>query len=483
MVRRVLPGLVIAVLAGVAAIAVLNLVSVERQLGPGRVEIRSRFSMHGKTELGFPPLGRIRAATHRAPLAVEARVEELDFARLQRLLAEKQPETAVRNEVEDGIEPLVRSYLLRVVLAAAVVGGLVGLVVPRRRWAYVLVGAVAGAATVVVVLGATWSGFEPRAFDEPEFTGALERAPEVIAAVERHVGDYSQIQDRVQVLGAQVARLYAVAASPPEPLEQDEVRILHVSDIHSNPLAFELVGDLADQFDVAAVLDTGDLTSFGYPIEAQVGRLIEQIDRPYLFVPGNHDSAANKRALAEVRNVQLLDRDVVDIEGLRILGVADPTFTADNKIKGKEEAEIKLAFAPQVARLTRELDPDVLAVHDHRIAADASGSVPLVLAGHTHKRSSSIEKGTRVLTVGSTGASGLGSFTVDAGGAYEAQVLHFVDGALRIVDYLSLRGLSGSYTIERRVVDPVPAEHGGRLTAGSSLRGGSASRVRGESEN
>ena len=62
--------------------------------------------------------------------------------------------------------------------------------------------------------------------------------------------------------------------------------------------------------------------------------------------------------------------------------------------------------------------------------------------------------GTRLLTVGSTGATGLGSFVVDDNLAYQAQLLHFVDGELRVLDYLSLQGISGNYTIQRTVIEP-----------------------------
>lgn len=72
-----------------------------------------------------------------------------------------------------------------------------------------------------------------------------------------------------------------------------ESLVLHVSDIHSNPLGLELAFRLAESFEVDAVLDTGDLTSFGLPIEASIIELIADLDIPYLWVPSNHDSAAN----------------------------------------------------------------------------------------------------------------------------------------------------------------------------------------------
>jgi Icc-related predicted phosphoesterase len=456
--RGVAPYVVVAALAAVAALLSLAFVTVGRDVGPGRLEVHARASWNGHTELGFPPLGQVTAGTHATPLAVNARVERLDVEELQELLNGTDPEATLRREVEAGIGPLVRAYALRALLIGLVAGALVGALVPGRRVAYVLTGGVTGVVVIALLLGVTWRDYQPEAFDEPRYDGALERAPQIIDAVERHVEDLPAIRDRVDVLSARIARLYAIATVPPEPDESETVRILHVSDIHSNPLALEIVQQLAERFDVAAVLDTGDLTSFGYPIESQLGQLISRIDRPYLFVPGNHDSDANRSALAQYPNVQLIDREAVDIDGVDILGVADPTFTASNEIDDDEAAATKGDFAPSVERLVRRERPDVLAVHDRRLATDAFGSVPLVVSGHFHERSESIEDGTRVLTVGSTGATGIGSFMVDDDLAYEGEILHFVDGELRLVDYFSLEGVTGNYRIERQIITPTDEE-------------------------
>jgi hypothetical protein len=98
--------------------------------------------------------------------------------------------------------------------------------------------------------------------------------------------------------------------------------------------------------------------------------------------------------------------------------------------------------------------PELLAVHDLRQAEGVAGWVPVVVAGHTHERSSSSQDGTTFLTVGSTGATGLGSFMVDTRAAYEAEVLRFDGSRLVAVDYVTLRGVSGAFTVERQVVDP-----------------------------
>jgi hypothetical protein len=154
-----------------------------------------------------------------------------------------------------------------------------------------------------------------------------------------------------------------------------------------------------------------------------------------------------------VGRVTLLDDATVDVGGVTVLGWGDPTFTASNEVSTEEgnEARLEESFRVNIAVLRNR--PDVLAVHDVRLAEEAIGDVPLVLAGHTHERSLEERDGTVIMTVGSTGATGLGSFIVEADLTYEAQVIYFRDGAPVAYDYISLSGLGGDFNVERRTLD------------------------------
>lgn len=72
------------------------------------------------------------------------------------------------------------------------------------------------------------------------------------------------------------------APRPPSALpayEPDDrtIRLLHVSDIHLNPAAYDLMASVITQFTVAAVVDTGDSTDYGSELEnrtlGRIGRL------------------------------------------------------------------------------------------------------------------------------------------------------------------------------------------------------------------
>jgi predicted phosphodiesterase len=261
------------------------------------------------------------------------------------------------------------------------------------------------------------------------------------------------VRGRVKVLAGQIAQLARAATTPLPAVNPAEVRILHVSDIHLNPLGVEIARNLATTFQVAAVVDTGDLTSFGLPGEANIGSMLETFPVRYYFVPGNHDSPANRAEIASHANVTLLDGTAADIEGVRILGYGDPGFTAYGGTTYTVATTLRHEAAPDVARLVAAEHPSVLAVAGGALAEDSLGTVPLVIYGDIHRRSEQVESGTRVLTVGSTGATGLGAFTQSDNRPYEAEVLRFIDGKLIGLDYVTVHGVSGNFTVDRVVYD------------------------------
>lgn len=460
--RRTALLTLIGAVGAMASVAALSFISpTSGKVGPGTVELRAAPAWSGGTRLSLPPLGAISASTHGAPVALRAQVNRIDLDQLQRVLTAPDPQDRLAESAEDDLRPLLRSLVVKALLLATLTGGLAAALLPGRRLHHLPAGAAGGLLAVAVLLLATWRGYDTAAFAEPRFDGSLERAPAVLRAVGRHVDDLDEVRKRVSTLGRELSSLYESLAAP-SGAATGETRVLHVSDVHLNPLGLEIIRQLAERFEVAAVVDTGDLTSFGYPVEARFASLLADMPVPYVVVPGNHDSADVRNALASVPNVTVLD-GTREIGGVRFLGIPDPTFTADNVVSPAEAAAVKRRQAAEVGRRLDIEKPDVLAVHDPLLAGRAAGRVPLVVAGHVHRRGNTVRDGTRFLTVGSTGATGLGTFTLEGGRAYEAEVLSFVEGRLAAVDYVSFKGIAGSFRVDREVVpaDEEPASPGG----------------------
>ncbi|HVM33953.1 MAG TPA: metallophosphoesterase [Actinomycetota bacterium] len=438
---------------GLAAAFALSLVPpVHHELGPARVAARAAIGA-GATRVAVPPLGTVAADTHRSPLAVTVTINEIDPEPLARAVSLFGARRDLIASIADDLRGAAVRLGIRLALGAVLIGALIGALLPRRSFGTIGTGAAGGLAVITLGLGGVAATFDVAAFEEPRFEGALQQAPQVIKAVNREVGSLDQVRSRFETAAERLGELLTLTADPTRSPREGSIAILHVSDIHSNPAGVEVVKRLARSFQVDAVLDTGDLTSFGYSIETRIGELLDDIPAPYLFVPGNHDSTANRRALGRVDNVTLLDGDIVTVEGVRILGWADPTFTARNEITTEEGNAERRRVAPEVAAAVAAQSPDVLAVHDVRLAEDAFGEIPLVVAGHTHRRSLEVRDETIVSIVGSTGATGLGSFLVETEVGYEAEVLYFREGAPVAIDYVSFDGLNGDFTVERRSLD------------------------------
>ena len=458
--RRALLVASVAALGAVAGLVVLPLSSrTSGWVGPGRVSVQASPALAGRTVVELPPLGRLTARTPGAPVELDASVVELDLAKTQALALSPDPQARLDEVSGEELTALLRRMARKALFFGALAGAVAAAVLPGRRWWFSLLGA-GGAIVGITLLGAvTWWRFDVDAFQQPRFEGALERAPAIIEAARRHVDDLQGVEDRVRTLGDQLADLYAASSIVDVGVDvEGETRILHVSDLHSNPLGLEFVERIARSFEVDAVLDTGDLTSFGYPIESRIAELVGNVAVPYYFIAGNHDSPANQAAIAAVPNVRVLDSTVEVVAGVRILGVPDPTFTASNETTTTDANRSKEDDAVIVGSLVKVYEPDLLAVHDVRQASKAFGEVRTVVAGHAHERKVTTRDGTTAFTVGSTGAGGIGTFMVESDDAYEAQVLHFRGGRLVAVDYLTLRGISGDLSIDRQIVDDEEAD-------------------------
>jgi len=451
--RRALRYTFVFTMGALAALLLLRFIPLPTQdLGPARVRTTARLG-GGHTAVVIPPLGQISAKTHAMPLTFGIELVQLDLPRLGVSVSTDAGLDALRARIQEDLAAALRRTGVLLVLAGAVIGALTGALMPYRKWKYVLAAAAGGFLAVSTFFGLALVTFDPDGWDEPKYTGTLARAPDMLQAVNRSLGSLDNLRDRFEVASQRISDLVTLLARPLDDPAGGTKAILHVSDIHSNPLGVEVARQLARQFNVSAVIDTGDLTSFGHPVEARVGDLIEGFPVPYVFVPGNHDSIANRAELGRIEEVTFLDEETTTVGGLDVLGWADPTFTASNQITTEEGNTAREEEAALVAEAVEELTPDVLAVHDQRLAEESYGEVPLVVAGHTHERESRIEDGTIQLVVGSTGATGLGSFTIEADLPYEAQVIYFRDGLPSAVDYVSFTSLGSEFDIQRQVLE------------------------------
>ncbi|MBW3668212.1 MAG: metallophosphoesterase [Actinobacteria bacterium] len=433
-------------------------------IGPFHATVSLRLSSTGDTVVRLAPLGSLRLDTHDGPLGLVATADELDLAATQRVV--EQPDTldAVDDEAARDARRALRTVLLRAT-GGAFVGALLVAAVRRPARRTLAVGAMAALVATVGTAAAARVTWNAKAVAEPRYTGLLTVAPQAIGSIEQVRAQYDAYRSQLTRLIGNVAELYKTTAgltafSP----STDTVRVLHVSDLHLNPQAFDLIGQLVRQFAVDVVVDTGDINDWGTPAEGQFVERIGDIGVPYVFVRGNHDSVTTAAAVAAQPNAVVLEGEGREIAGLRFWGIGDPRFTPDKSVApdASEERQVADRFAPEVARRVRAHGPvDIVAVHDPRLAARLGGLTPLVLAGHAHRPSMrALGDETVLLTEGSTGGAGLRALEKQAAVPLTCTILYLDrdDRALRAFDRVTVAGLGDAGARIERHVLPAPPQ-------------------------
>jgi predicted phosphodiesterase len=450
------------ILVGVAgaALALQAFAKTTVDAGPFRVQLEADFG-RSVTDISLPPLGRLRADTHGAPLHLRASLREVDVEALQDGL--RRGVDSVAAEVERNTLAAAGRFAGWVILVGVTGAAALGLLAFRNRWLEVLRATVAGLLAVVYSVGFTALGFDAAAFQAPSYTGSLRLVPQLFGPVEGAIERVGYFRDELRRVVAGAARAYAAVES--NPLGRgDEVRVLHISDIHVSTLGYGFAQELARSFDVDLVLDTGDTTSFGARNEEFILSEIPDFDLPYVWVRGNHDSADFQEALSGVGGTVVLDGGTAEVDDFTIYGLGHPYFNEERGTPTGDEDVVALVeaaaehLAADVSALSEP--PDILLVHDDRMAEGVAGMVPLVVSGHFHGNRDEVVDGTLYLRVGTTGGAGPTGFTAEGDVPFSAEVLYFRaddEGDMQLVawDVVTQFPETGSLEIERHLASDV----------------------------
>ncbi|GGK19469.1 membrane protein [Pilimelia terevasa] len=451
-----------------AVLAVAGAARLDADLGPFRSTLAVAPSLTGDTDIEIPPLGELLLDSHDGPVHLTVRLDRLDQRRTTALITEPdgvaQAGATALSDLGDALVRLGLRTVAVAVLGAVVLGWVV--LRDRRRVAAAAVTALALALAALAAGGAT---FRREALAEPRYEGLLTNAPAVVGDARKVADRYEEYAAQLQKLLTNVGRLYSTVSSLPTfEAQPGTVRALHVSDLHLNPTAWPTIRTVVKQFDVDLVIDTGDITDWGSEPEQSYVDAIGGLGVPYVFIPGNHDSAGTAAAVARQRGAVVLDNRAVQVGGLRLAGIGDPRFTPDKAgaTEGKQGLERLRESGAALAATVRATSPsvDVALVHDPVSAASLTGTVPLVLAGHTHQRAFAPlpaapgRQRTWLSVSGSTGGAGLRGLEGGEPTPLSMSVLYF-DTARRLQAYDDIRlGGTGQsqVTLERHVVGAVP---------------------------
>ncbi|RBY97368.1 metallophosphoesterase [Blastococcus sp. TF02-8] len=455
----------VALALGGALIAVLLFARVSAPIGPFDATLAFR-PAGGGAQVSVAPLGELAVDVYDGPLRLDVDLQRVDQDRARALATDPVRLAGVVDQVTEDL----RSAVVRLIWLTAVValagGALTSWAVLRRRREPLI--ALGLTSAVLAATGGLAAGtWRPEALSQPTYTGLLTNASSLIGSAEDIVARFDAYRASLEDLVANVGTLYSALSALPAPAAGDDtVALLHVSDIHLNPAGFDLVRQVSQKFGVEAILDTGDITDWGSEPENRLITAVGDLDVPYVYIRGNHDSSTTAGLLAAQPNVTVLDDSAVTVAGIRIAGAPDPRFTPD-KSTGDDDAgdEVLEESGEELADAIADLPepPAIALVHDPKQAPPLDGEVPLVLAGHTHSRKvSELADGTRLMVEGSTGGAGLRALEGEYPEPLTCTVL-YVDrdsGELRAYDEITLGGLGETeVTVQRTVVprSPEPA--------------------------
>jgi predicted MPP superfamily phosphohydrolase len=430
-----------------------------RQVGPFQAELSIHPSWTGDTSVKVPPLGSLTFDSHDGPVRLEVRVDQVRQDAAQRIVADPQQLRVLSDQAVDDARSAVIWLVVKTVLCSLVAVTLLGLALFRRNLRRLLLSVVTAVAVLVGTAGVGAATFRPGSVNEPQYHGLLVDAPNVIGNTKDLAGRFNLYRAQLAQVVTNLTKIYqAVATLPTFEPEPNMIRVLHVSDLHLNPTAFSLIASLVKQYKIDVVADTGDLTDWGTEPEGRFVSQIGTLNVPYVFVRGNHDSTHTAAEVATQPNAVVLDNTIKQVAGLTFAGIGDPRYTPDKTTRDDN------APVSEVIDSGKTLDDtikaqlgqvDIAMAHDPSAGPPMAGHVPLVLSGHTHKRSTrQLDKGTLELVEGSTGGAGLRGLEGEKPTPLECSVLYFdsTTHLLTAYDEITLGGLGTSEaSISRRL--------------------------------
>lgn len=429
--------------------------TVHHEIGPLQTTMRVLPTWEGGTTVDIPPLGELRLETHDGPLGLRATLQGVDVPEAEALVAQPELLSTLKPQAVEDLRWEVQMAALRA-LVSTLVGAVALSALALRRVSSALVGA--GSALVAVGCSAAiaFTSWNPAALAEPRYTGLLTSAPSVVGSAESIVTEFSAYGDQLARLLQNVSGLYTAASTLPLLQTDDAIRVLHVSDLHLAPHAWDLIRTVSRQYEVDLIVDSGDITDHGSQPENYYVEEIRTLDVPYVWVRGNHDSVVTQEAMDRIENVVVLDGKPEEVAGLTFIGAGDPTFTPD-KSRPNDPALVRQAAERLAAAAEAAGSIDVAVFHDPVAGPALDGTANMALFGHRHFRKVTRgDEGTWLMQQGSTGGSGLRALEPEEPASIQMSVLYVDHDShhLRAYDDIRIGGLGlASAQIKRHVVD------------------------------
>ncbi|MET7951756.1 hypothetical protein [Micromonospora sp. NPDC005324] len=443
-------SVLIVALTGVM-IGLATLAKSDARIGPLEVEFLFSLSLDGGTELQVPPLGAVQVAdSHDGPLHLRAVIVGIDRERAAQLLENPDALNYFAFRVGDDLRDAAIRAAFRAVGAAILSGLVLSALAIRdtRRVAW------SGALSMMIIVGSfgvALATIRPQSIEGPlRYSGLLTQAPNVVQEARTTTSSYSELGDNLtEFLLAATAVYDRVVTVPDVGTAGGDFIVLHVNDIGSNPLAWSVLHEVAAQYHVSAVIDSGNTTALGSNLENRILEAqISTFKVPYLWVRGDQDSTSTSLAVDSVENATVLDGEVVELGPLRVIGgpspLRSPVTTAELSATDRAavEAGAKAVNDQIVAHnASNPLGVNLAVFHEPESATAVAATTPVVLSGSRSGRSvTAIDDDTLLLRQGRSGGGGVRQLNANDQ-HFAMSLLHFTpQGQLKAYDDMVVYG-------------------------------------------
>jgi len=445
-------------LGAVIAIALFN--QARASLSSLDFQMSLQLFNKAETEIVVPPLGTVSAKTHLSPVKISLLLNNINLKSAEELLVQEIEQQKIIDNLLMELSQFLKGYVVKII-GLGIVGAMIAVFLHNpgnlKAW---MVGGLAGLFFSSTLVGSVYLTYDYSQFYQPQYYGALENAPWVLNTLQEGLTKFGQLGAKIQTVVQNVDTLYRrLDNSDLVGVDDNALRILHVSDIHNNPLAFQLIEKIVHNFEVDIIVDTGDMTDFGTPFEALLADRIESLEVPYLFVAGNHDSPQVIDTLKRLKNVINVSGEIINVQGFNFVGINDPASASNDLILADQTTMAE--YARQLKKLidSAGVVPDLLLVHNPWLAKQFTGQIPLILYGHNHQYEIEINQNTVLVDAGTTGAAGVRGFMTAQEIPYSLVLLNFqkqtaeLDGQswkLESADIIKLFNGKAGFTVEHQ---------------------------------
>ncbi|MDD3268094.1 MAG: metallophosphoesterase family protein [Syntrophomonadaceae bacterium] len=415
----------------------------------------------GITEFRLPPFGVIEARTHQGPVKFSLTLEQIQSDSLKTQINNPASSKVFLQRLRKGAEDSVLLFALRQIIMAFIASFLMILLIWRNSLFKALLNALLCIILLAIPVLYSVNSYNPQAFTEAEYKGVISMAPSLMEFAGNSLSDLQSIKENTDKIVANLRKVFIgadslmVMASPEE--QNEVVKVLLVSDLHSNPVGIEFIKSMADNFKVDFIINAGDLTDLGTIPEAESIKDIQNIKIPQLIAAGNHDNPEIMDIIAGYENCQVLNGQMTSISGIKVLGFPDP-LSSVAAVEYASEEEGRQIMDEQAVLIKTAVEtqgrPDILVVHNSSMGKQLMSLSAITVSGHDHRLRMVQQADSVFINPGTSGAAGLRGLYSEEDQAYSAAIAYLVPGTgLLATDLIEYNPLSKQFSIQRKLVN------------------------------